>query len=81
MVVVLNSNELRVLILKGLRVVVVVVVVTVVRVVGALVGALVVAAVTLQSTLRAKSQESAALLKYRPGNFKIKLKVACKHNV
>lgn len=68
MLVVLNSDELLVLSLIGLLVVVVVtVVVVVVVVLGALVlGAFVVSAGFLQRTLRAKSHESAALLKNRP---------------
>lgn len=65
-VVVLNSNELFVLSLTGRRVVVVEVLV----VEGAfVVGAFVVALGFLHSTLRAKSHESAALLKNKPGKL------------
>lgn len=65
-----NNRELLEVSLIGRRVVVVVVVVdvveTVVLAVVDLVGAFVVAAGFLQRTLRAKSHESAALLKYKP---------------
>lgn len=65
MEVVLNNEELFVLSLIGFLVVVVVVVeVVVVLVVAAfVVGAFVVGSLFLQGTLRAKSQESAPLLK------------------
>lgn len=58
----LNGARVVVVVMVVLGVVVVVVVVVLVVVLGALV----VAAWTLQRTLRAKSQESAALLKYSP---------------
>lgn len=63
-----NNRELLEVSLIGRRVVVVVVdvVETVVLAVVDLMGAFVVAAGFLQRTLRAKSHESAALLKYKP---------------